>query len=200
MATTVPTTPIATVQLIDVDWIAVADNVRELDAEHVENLAGSIRLRGQLVPVIVRPTGEGYELVAGFHRYAATCQLGLGQIRAEVQEDSELHVDRGVENITRKQLNPYEEAQAVRAMLADGLTQEGAAQALGWPKARVSARMRLLELPVAAQQMIGRGEIALSAIEQLRQIGRVSSELLDLLIAYQPARRGPAHPRARLGA
>ena len=89
-----------------------------------------------------------------------------------------------MENITRKQLNPYEEAQAVQAILTDGLTDEGAAQALGWPKARVTARMRLLELPAAAQQMVGRGEIPLSAIDQLRQIGRVSPEILQLLISY----------------
>jgi hypothetical protein len=69
-------------------------------------------------------------------------------------------------------------------MLANGLTEDGAAQALGWPKARVTARMRLLELPDAAQQMVGAGEIALSSVEQLRVIGQVSPPLLDALIAY----------------
>lgn len=72
----------------------------------------------------------------------------------------------------------------MRAMLANGLTEDGAAQALGWPKARVTARMRLLELPEAAQQMIGAGEIALSCVEQLRAIAQVSPELLEALIAY----------------
>jgi ParB/RepB/Spo0J family partition protein len=172
------------VQMIDVDRIAISGNVRELDTEHVGNLAGSIKLRGLRVPVIVSPDGDGYELVAGFHRFAAHKQLGLTQIRAEIQADAEAPVDRGLENIARKQLDPYQEAQAVRAMLGDGLTEDGAAQALGWPRARVTARMRLLELPEAAQQMVGRGEIALSAVEQLRAIGRVSPELLDLVIAY----------------
>jgi hypothetical protein len=69
-------------------------------------------------------------------------------------------------------------------MLAHGLTEDGAAQALGWPKARVTARMRLLELPDAAQQMVGAGEIALSCVEQLRVIGQVSPQLLEALIAY----------------
>src|SRR5665811_1841418 len=69
-------------------------------------------------------------------------------------------------------------------MLASGLTEDGAAQALGWPKARVTARMRLLALPEAAQQMAGTGEIALSSVEQLRTIGQVSPPLLDALIAY----------------
>ena len=172
------------VQMIDMDRIAIPGNVRELDAQHVDNLAGSIELRGLRVPVIVRPDENGYELVAGFHRFAAHKKLGRAQIRAEIQTDAEAHVDRGLENIARKQLNPYEEAQAVRAMLDDGLTEAGAAQALGWPKARVTARVKLLELPELAQQMIGDGRVALSSVDQLRAIGVVSPELLDALVAF----------------
>jgi hypothetical protein len=69
-------------------------------------------------------------------------------------------------------------------MLVNGLTDDGSAQALGWPKARVTARMRLLELPDAAQQMVGVGTIPVSSVEQLRRIGHVSPALLDALIAY----------------
>ena len=87
----------------------------------------------------------------------------------------------------RTQLNPYEEARAVAAMLANGLTEDGAAQALGWPKARVTARMRLLELPETAQRMVGAGEIALSSVEQLRAIGHVAP----------PARRAHRLPGRR---
>ena len=54
----------------------------------------------------------------------------------------------------RKQLSPYEEAKAVRAMLDRGLTEDGAAQALGWPKHRVTARVTILELPERAQQVL----------------------------------------------
>jgi ParB-like chromosome segregation protein Spo0J len=84
----------------------------------------------------------------------------------------------------RSALNPYEEAQALAAMLAAGLSEIGAAQALGWPKGRVTARMRVLELPEAAQQMVGEGRIALSAVEHLLAIGRVCAPLLDAVIAY----------------
>ncbi|HEX5924641.1 MAG TPA: hypothetical protein VFY45_12475, partial [Baekduia sp.] len=75
--------------------------------------------------------------------------------------------DRAVENITRLALNAQEEAKAVMAMLDRGLTEDGAAQALGWPKARVTARVKILELPERAQQLIGDGVIALTAIDQL---------------------------------
>jgi hypothetical protein len=91
--------------------------------------------------------------------------------------------DRAVENITRKQLTAYEEAKAVCAMLERGLTEDGAAQALGWPKARVAARVKILELPERAQQLIGDGVIALSAVDQLRAIGTVAPALLDAVIA-----------------
>src|ERR1700729_1553943 len=86
--------------------------------------------------------------------------------------------------IARKQLAAHEEARAVQAMLADGLTEDGAAQALGWPKARVTARVKLLELPDRAQQLVGAGTIALSAVDQLRAIAKVSPPLLDALIEY----------------
>src|SRR5919109_4241197 len=69
-------------------------------------------------------------------------------------------------------------------MLDRGLTEDGAAQALGWPKARVTARVKILELPERAQQLIGEGIIHLAAVDQLRAIGSVAPELLDAVIAY----------------
>lgn len=69
-------------------------------------------------------------------------------------------------------------------MLQQGLTQDGAAQALGWSRAKVSARVKLLELPDRAQEMVGAGRIPVSSVEQLRAIGRVSPPLLDALILF----------------
>jgi hypothetical protein len=69
-------------------------------------------------------------------------------------------------------------------MLDRGLSEDGAAQALGWPKQRVTARVKLLELPEQAQQLTGQGVIPLSAVEQLRSIGQVSPELLEAVITY----------------
>jgi len=171
-------------QRIALDRIRVPDNVRSLDEAHVQALAGSIALQGVLVPLVVRPDGEAFELVAGFHRLAAARSLGLAEVPVVVRDADTEEADRAVENIARKQLNPYEEAKAVRAMLDRGLTETGAAQALGWPKARVSARVKVLELPELTQQMIGDGTIALSAVDQLRAIGTVAPTLLEAVIAY----------------
>ncbi len=137
-----------------------------------------------LVPLVVRERGDGFELVAGFHRMAAATSLGLAEVPVVVRQADGEDVDRAVENIARKQLNPYEEAKAVRAMLDRGFSEDGAAQALGWPKARVTARAKLLELPERAQQLIGDGVIALAAVDQLRAIGAVAPQLLDAVIAY----------------
>jgi hypothetical protein len=69
-------------------------------------------------------------------------------------------------------------------MLEKGLTEDGAAIALGWPKQRVTARIKLLELPERAQQLTGEGVIPLAAVEQLRAIGQVSPKLLDVLVEH----------------
>jgi ParB/RepB/Spo0J family partition protein len=169
---------------VALEQIRVPDNVRALDDAHVEALAGSIALQGMLVPVVVRSDGEGFELVAGFHRVAAARSLGLPEVPVVVRDAETEDADRAVENITRKQLNPYEEAKAVHAMLGRGLSEDGAAQALGWSKTRVTARVKILELPERAQQLIGDGVIALSAVDQLRAIGKVAPALLDAVIAY----------------
>jgi ParB family chromosome partitioning protein len=128
------TTTIDTGRRVALGSIHVPDNVRALDAEHVKALAGSIELQGMLVPVVVREHGDRFELVAGFHRVAAARQLGLTAVAVVVRAADSEDADRAVENITRKQLDPYEEAKAVGAMLARGLSADGAAQALGWPK------------------------------------------------------------------
>src|SRR3954447_4550590 len=164
--------------------IHVPENVRALDDEHVKALAGSIELQGMLVPVVVRNDGARFELVAGFHRVAAARSLGLAEVPVVVRDGDSEDADRAVENITRKQLDPYEEAKAVGAMLARGLSEDGAAQALGWPRQRVGARVKILELPERAQQLIGDGTIALAAVDQLRAIGTVAPALLDSAIAY----------------
>jgi hypothetical protein len=111
-----------------------------------------------------------------------TSPLGFATNRGHLATDIGMTTRSAL--IARKQLNPYEEARAVKAMLARGLSEDGAAQALGWPKARVTARMRLLELPERAQQMVGEGELSLSCIDVLRQIAEVSRPIQQLVVEY----------------
>ena len=85
---------------------------------HVEALAGSIKLQGMLVPLFVREHADGFELVAGFHASPPRPVTRPGRVH-EVTDATPTteEADRAVENITRKQLNPYEEAKAVRDVL-----------------------------------------------------------------------------------
>ena len=135
-------------QEIAVEAIEVGGNVRELDAEHVNALAGSMAVRGLIVPVAVRPLdGDRFALVAGEHRLAAARQLGWASIAAVISEQADgASGDQGAENVLRKTLTPLEEARAVEKMLADGYGVDGAATVLGWHKRRVTARRRILEL------------------------------------------------------
>ncbi|MGI8728734.1 MAG: ParB/RepB/Spo0J family partition protein [Solirubrobacteraceae bacterium] len=82
------------------DTIAVRENVRDLDAAHVANLAQSIPLRGVLVPLIVRLIDDGYELVAGYHRIAACRSLGLPDVLVAVREREGSSADSAAENVT----------------------------------------------------------------------------------------------------
>jgi hypothetical protein len=111
--------------------------------------------------------------------------------------NSDIGITTGSAQIARKQLNALEEARAVRAMLQRGLSEDGAAQALGWAKARVTARVKILELPEAAQQLVGEGVIALGAVDNLLAVGRVSAELLDALVAYVEENRWAADRLSR---
>jgi ParB/RepB/Spo0J family partition protein len=203
MTTVVPST-IAKSTSIPLSKIRVKDNVRtELIAEDVDALAGSIELLGVLQPVLVAPLpleeqvdGLEFDLVAGYTRYAACQKLGIETIPATTRVAGDQAADtaaaRAAENIARRDLNAHEEAIAVAAMLEKGLTEQGAAQALGWPQQRVAARVKILELPEKAQVMIGAGVLPLGYVDTLRAIGRVSGEVLDLAVEFVEGNPGYA--------
>ena len=91
---------------------------RGLDGEHVAALAGSMAVRGLIVPIAVRPgpgAGGRFELVAGAHRLAAARELGWSSIAAVVGDHLEgASGDQGADNVLRKALSPLEEARAWR--------------------------------------------------------------------------------------
>jgi ParB/RepB/Spo0J family partition protein len=177
------TTVAAAPKRVALDAIDVSQNARELDRDHVTALASSIALRGLIVPLVVRPDGERFTLVAGHHRYAACRSLGLDEVEITLREQERSSADSAAENVVRKQLSPLEEARAVQHMLEEGYTLEGAASVLGWSSKLVSARAKILELPVVAQQLIGSGELPVSAVATLTKIAEVSPELCDAALA-----------------
>ncbi|MFI4977925.1 MAG: ParB/RepB/Spo0J family partition protein [Solirubrobacterales bacterium] len=172
-----------TSQRVPLEQIDVGDNVRELDQEHVEALASSIALRGLIVPLPVRLEGERFSLVAGYHRHAACRKLGLKEVEVTLRDQDGSSADSAAENVVRKQLSPLEEARAVKHMLDEGYTLDGAATVLGWNRKLVSARAKILDLPETAQQLIGSGELPVSAVATLTKIADVSTELCEAALA-----------------
>lgn len=130
---------------------------RSFDHAALEELAASISQLGVLQPLLVRPTAEGFELVAGERRLRAAKQAGLGSVPVVVVEtDREGSLERAlVENLHREDLNPIEEAAAYRQLLDEGgLTQQALADRLGRSRVAITNALRLLELPVAIQKLL----------------------------------------------
>ncbi len=174
-ATATTTAPArAAIELID-----VGENTRELDSAHVKALADSIALRGLIVPLLVSPDGERFKLIAGHHRYAACKSLGLEDVEITLREQPGTSADSAAENVVRKALNPLEEARAVKQMLDEGYTLDGAATVLGWSAKLVAARAKILELPEIAQRLLGSGELPVGSVALLCEIASVSAPVLE---------------------
>jgi ParB family chromosome partitioning protein len=130
------------------------------DENLLQELADSIRELGVLQPLLVRATGETYELIAGERRWRAAQLAGLETVPALLVETDRVgSLERAlVENIQREDLNPLEEAAAYRQLLDEaGVTQDALAQRLGRSPQAVSNILRLLELPVSLQRYVAEG-------------------------------------------
>lgn len=127
------------------------------DEEALSALADSIREVGVLQPVLVRPAGEGYELIAGERRWRAARRVGLQTIPALVRDtdDASALEHALVENVHRADLNPLEEAAAYQQLIEDfRLTHEEVAERVGRSRSTVSNTLRLLQLPPAVQRLV----------------------------------------------
>jgi ParB family chromosome partitioning protein len=128
------------------------------DEDKLAELADSIRAQGVVQPVVVRPVGENqFELIAGERRWRAAQIAGIDTIPAVVREvPDEVSVAMAlIENIQREDLNPLEEAAALRRLIDDfQMTHQAAADAVGRSRAAVSNLLRLLELMQEVKDMI----------------------------------------------
>jgi ParB/RepB/Spo0J family partition protein len=167
---------------VALDRIDLGENSRELDPDHVKALAASIALRGLIVPLLVSLKGDRYTLIAGHHRYAACVSLGLQAVEVTLREHEGTSADSAAENVVRKDLSPLEEARAVKSMLDEGYTLDGAATVLGWSAKLVSARARILELPETAQVLLGSGALPVSSVATLERIAAASPTLCETVV------------------
>lgn len=144
--------------------------------ESLEELAASIKSLGVMEPIVVRPHGGGYIIVAGERRWRASQLAGLECIPAIIRDDLtertafELSM---VENVMRVDMNPIEEANGYRTLLDAGLELETISERLGKSVASIRGRLKLLGLAPAIRDMVASGQ--LSAWDGA-QLARVSTE------------------------
>jgi ParB family transcriptional regulator, chromosome partitioning protein len=161
-----------------------------MDEASLAELAESIRARGVIQPVVVRPVGESrYEILAGERRWRAARMAGLERVPAvirDVSDEAALGIGL-IENIQREDLNPIEEASGLRRLIEEfKLTHDEVARAIGRSRTGVTNLLRLLDLAGAVQALVQDGKIdmgharALLAVSKARQVE----------LAHQVAERG----------
>lgn len=175
------------VQLIDISTINPHPDQprRHFDDAALQELADSISRRGVIQPIIVRPMGGGYQIVAGERRWRAAQRARLHRIPAIVREfdDAETLEIALVENIQRQDLNPIEEAEAYSRLIAEfGHSQEALGRLVGKSRSHVANLIRLLDLPKAVQAAVMEGRIsmgharALIGIDNAEGVARLIEE------------------------
>ncbi|WP_192035707.1 ParB/RepB/Spo0J family partition protein [Halomonas sp. YLGW01] len=161
---------------------------RDIQPEALEELADSIRAQGVMQPIVVRPIDEErYEIIAGERRWRAAQLAELDVIPAVIREVSDqvalaLAV---IENIQRENLNPVEEAMALKRLQDEfELTQQQVADAVGKSRAQVANLMRLLALDPEVQTLLERGDLDMGHARALLALSgaaqrRAAHEVVD---------------------
>ncbi len=165
---------------IELRMIKPSKVVLRRDSGPISGLMLSIQDKGLLEPIIVRPTEDGFEVVAGMRRYEACRKLGWRRVPAHVVQlsDREAFEVSLLENIQRETLNPIEEARAFRNYVEEfgygGETE--LARRIGKSQEYVSRRIGLLSLPQRVQDQIMRRRIAPSVAQELTLLNDEDAE------------------------
>jgi ParB family chromosome partitioning protein len=137
---------------------------RDFDTDHLEELTNSIREKGVMQPLLVRPTEDPnvFEIIAGERRWRAAQRAGLHEVPVIVRDvdDKEALELAIIENVQRVDLNPLEEAQGYGQLIEQfDYTQQDLAQVIGKSRSHVANTLRLLKLPQDVRDMLARGEL-----------------------------------------
>ena len=133
------------------------------DEEKLEELADSIKVHGILQPILVRPSGVGYEIVAGERRFRAARKAGLKKVPCIVRElsDEENMLVAIIENMQREDLDPIEEAEGLNQMIkVYGFTQDAVSRNVGKSRPYIANSIRLLGLSPEIRTMISDGKLS----------------------------------------
>ena len=135
---------------------------RSFDEAKIEELAVSIRNQGIIQPLVVRPQGDGFELIAGERRWRAAMRAGLSRVPVVLRNasDHEALQLALIENLQREDLNPLEEANGYRRLQEEfHWSQEEMAEKVGKSRPAIANSLRLLTLPGEIQQEVAGGKL-----------------------------------------
>lgn len=155
----------------------------------LDSLTESIRREGVLMPILVRPSGEAYELIAGERRWRASQAAGLTEIPAVIRDVDDMQALELaiIENEQRDDLTAIESARAYNRMLQEfGCTQQQVAEKIGVSRVQVSNLIRLLQLPIEIQKMVENRELSMGQSRPLVGLDGLAAERL----AHQCVREG----------
>jgi len=162
----------------------------QFDPATIHELATSIRERGVLQPVLVRPSGGAFQIVAGERRFLAASEAGLETIPAIVRQftDREALLIALIENVQRENLNPMDEARAYyRLAMEYGLPHEEIGQRVGKDRSTVSNILRFNNLPTEIQAFLETGGISPG---HARALLSITSEKVQVDLAKSAAAHG----------
>jgi len=134
------------------------------DQKRLEELMSSVKEKGVLQPILVRPKEGNYELIAGERRLRAARALGMTEVPVIIRDVSDIDLLEVslIENIQREELNAIEEAKAFQRLIDEfGFSQEEVAKAVGKDRATIANTVRLLGLPKRVKEMISQGELTM---------------------------------------
>ena len=137
---------------------------RDFSGDQLEELSNSIREKGVMQPLLVRPTGvpNSFEIIAGERRWRAAQRAGLHDVPVIVREvdDKEALELAIIENVQRVDLNPVEEANGYAQLMEQfGYTQQDLGDVIGKSRSHVANTLRLMKLPDEVREMLARGEL-----------------------------------------
>ena len=152
---------------------------RHFEEEALEELAASIKARGLIQPIVVRPHGHRYQIVAGERRWRAAQRARLHEIPVIVRDfdDAETLEVALLENIQRRDLNAIEEAEGYKRLIGEyGHTQEALSKLVHKSRSHIANLLRLLDLPESVRQLVETGELSMGHARAL--IGAGDAEAL----------------------
>ena len=158
---------------------------REFDRNALEQLAQSIREAGVLSPILVVENGSRFRIVAGERRFRASRMAGLATVPCIVRSMTTAQQMEAalIENLQREDLNPIEEAAAIRSLMQEcGYTQEQASKKLGRSRPAITNSLRLLNLPKAITDMVIAGDLSAG---HARVLAGIEGESRQLEMAHQ---------------